>query len=73
MTTVLVRHGLTARFAIASAKSHDVLLVDEALATGDAEFRVQEPRAGSRSCASRQARSSWSRTTWTRSRRPATG
>ncbi len=27
------------RFAIASAKSHDVLLIDEALATGDAEFR----------------------------------
>jgi len=27
------------RFAIASAKTHDVLLVDEALATGDAEFR----------------------------------
>jgi teichoic acid transport system ATP-binding protein len=27
------------RFAIAAAKSHDVLLIDEALATGDAEFR----------------------------------
>lgn len=27
------------RFAIASAKTHDVLLVDEALATGDAAFR----------------------------------
>lgn len=27
------------RFAIAAAKSHDVLLVDEALATGDREFR----------------------------------
>lgn len=27
------------RFAIASAKTHDVLLVDEALATGDASFR----------------------------------
>jgi teichoic acid transport system ATP-binding protein len=27
------------RFAIASAKKHDVLLVDEALATGDARFR----------------------------------
>jgi teichoic acid transport system ATP-binding protein len=27
------------RFAIASAKAHDILLVDEALATGDAEFR----------------------------------
>jgi teichoic acid transport system ATP-binding protein len=29
------------RFAIASAKAHDILLVDEALATGDAEFRVK--------------------------------
>jgi teichoic acid transport system ATP-binding protein len=27
------------RFAIASAKTHDILLIDEALATGDAEFR----------------------------------
>jgi teichoic acid transport system ATP-binding protein len=33
--------GMAARlkFAIASAKSHEILLVDEALATGDAEFR----------------------------------
>src|SRR5260370_2489243 len=31
--------GSGLRFAIASAKSHDVLLIDEALATGDAEFR----------------------------------
>jgi teichoic acid transport system ATP-binding protein len=29
------------RFAIASVKSHEVLLVDEALATGDARFRVR--------------------------------
>jgi teichoic acid transport system ATP-binding protein len=40
------------RFAIAAAKSHDVLLIDEALATGDGKFRgrseerVQELRAG---------------------------
>jgi teichoic acid transport system ATP-binding protein len=27
------------RFAIAAAKKHDVLLIDEALATGDAKFR----------------------------------
>ena len=27
------------RFSIAAAKNHDVLLIDEALATGDAEFR----------------------------------
>ena len=33
--------GMSARlrFAIAAARSHDVLLIDEALATGDAEFR----------------------------------
>jgi hypothetical protein len=33
--------GMSARlrFSIAAAKSHDVLLVDEALSTGDAEFR----------------------------------
>jgi teichoic acid transport system ATP-binding protein len=46
--------GMSARlrFAIAAAKNHDVLLIDEALATGDAQFRhrseqrVQELRAG---------------------------
>lgn len=31
--------GSRLRFAIAAAKTHDVLLIDEALATGDAEFR----------------------------------
>ena len=31
--------GSRLRFAIAAAKSHDVLLIDEALATGDAKFR----------------------------------
>jgi teichoic acid transport system ATP-binding protein len=33
--------GMSARlsFAIAAAKAHDVLLIDEALAVGDAEFR----------------------------------
>jgi teichoic acid transport system ATP-binding protein len=31
--------GARLRFAIASAKSHEVLLIDEALATGDAKFR----------------------------------
>jgi teichoic acid transport system ATP-binding protein len=29
------------RFSIAAAKSHDVLLIDEALSTGDAQFRVR--------------------------------
>jgi len=33
--------GSRLRFAIASARSHDVLLIDEALVTGDAEFRVK--------------------------------
>ncbi|WP_328996552.1 ABC transporter ATP-binding protein [Kribbella sp. NBC_01245] len=33
--------GARLRFAIASAKTHDILLVDEALATGDANFRVK--------------------------------
>ncbi|MFG3494471.1 ABC transporter ATP-binding protein [Streptomyces sp. NPDC047928] len=31
--------GARLRFSIAAAKSHDVLLIDEALATGDADFR----------------------------------
>jgi teichoic acid transport system ATP-binding protein len=33
--------GSRLRFAIAAAKTHEVLLIDEALATGDAEFRVK--------------------------------
>ncbi|HUD77894.1 MAG TPA: ABC transporter ATP-binding protein [Streptosporangiaceae bacterium] len=33
--------GSRLRFAIAASKSHEVLLIDEALATGDAEFRVK--------------------------------
>jgi teichoic acid transport system ATP-binding protein len=31
--------GSRLRFAIAASKTHDVLLIDEALATGDAKFR----------------------------------
>ena len=38
---LLQRHGPRLRFAIASAKSHEVLLIDEALATGDAPFRAK--------------------------------
>jgi teichoic acid transport system ATP-binding protein len=44
--------GARLRFSIAAAKKHDVLLIDEALATGDARFRrrseqrVRELRAG---------------------------
>jgi len=33
--------GSRLRFAIASARQHEVLLIDEALVTGDAEFRVR--------------------------------
>jgi teichoic acid transport system ATP-binding protein len=33
--------GSRLRFAIAASKTHEVLLIDEALATGDAEFRVK--------------------------------
>lgn len=36
--------GARLRFAIAAAKTHDVLLVDEALATGDADFRKKSER-----------------------------
>ncbi|GAA1400064.1 ABC transporter ATP-binding protein [Catellatospora coxensis] len=44
--------GARLRFSIAAAKKHEVLLIDEALATGDAKFRkrsedrVRELRAG---------------------------
>ncbi len=41
MRTYSTGMGSRLRFAIASAKSHDVLLIDEALATGDAEFRIK--------------------------------
>lgn len=36
--------GARLRFAIAAAQSHDVLLIDEALATGDAEFRQKSEK-----------------------------
>jgi teichoic acid transport system ATP-binding protein len=41
MKTYSAGMGSRLRFAIAAAKSHEVLLIDEALATGDAEFRVK--------------------------------
>jgi teichoic acid transport system ATP-binding protein len=44
MRTYSTGMGSRLRFAIASAKSHDILLVDEALATGDAEFRRKSHR-----------------------------
>ena len=58
------------RFSIAAAKNHDVLLIDEALATGDTKFR-SAASSGSASCARRPARSSWSATTTSRSGTPA--
>lgn len=36
--------GARLRFAIAASQTHDVLLIDEALATGDAEFRVKSEK-----------------------------
>ena len=44
MKTYSTGMGSRLRFAIASAKSQDILLVDEALATGDAEFRIKSHR-----------------------------
>jgi teichoic acid transport system ATP-binding protein len=44
MKTYSTGMGSRLRFAIASAKTHDILLIDEALATGDAEFRVKSHR-----------------------------
>jgi teichoic acid transport system ATP-binding protein len=41
MKTYSAGMGARLRFAIAAAKHHEVLLIDEALATGDAEFRVR--------------------------------
>jgi teichoic acid transport system ATP-binding protein len=39
MRTYSAGMGARLRFAIAAAKTHDVLLIDEALATGDRDFR----------------------------------
>jgi teichoic acid transport system ATP-binding protein len=41
MKTYSTGMGSRLRFAIAAAKTQDILLIDEALATGDAEFRVK--------------------------------
>ncbi|ROO91310.1 teichoic acid transport system ATP-binding protein [Actinocorallia herbida] len=44
MNTYSSGMGARLRFAIASARTHDVLLIDEALATGDAKFRRRSKR-----------------------------
>ncbi|MDV6011091.1 ABC transporter ATP-binding protein [Haloechinothrix sp. LS1_15] len=44
MRTYSTGMGARLRFAIAAAKSHDVLIVDEALATGDRDFRKKSER-----------------------------
>ncbi len=44
MSTYSSGMGARLRFAIASAKVHDVLLIDEALATGDREFRKRSQK-----------------------------
>ncbi len=45
MSTYSSGMGARLRFAISSAKTHDVLLIDEALATGDREFRKKSEAA----------------------------
>ncbi|SNR26965.1 teichoic acid transport system ATP-binding protein [Haloechinothrix alba] len=44
MRTYSTGMGARLRFAIAAAKSHDVLIVDEALATGDRDFRQKSEK-----------------------------
>jgi ABC-type polysaccharide/polyol phosphate transport system ATPase subunit len=60
------------RFAIASAKSHEILMIDEALATGDAAFRTKSHNR-IKELRNEGARSSSSPTTSARSSRAATG
>lgn len=44
MSTYSSGMGARLRFAISSAKTHDVLLIDEALATGDRDFRKKSEK-----------------------------
>lgn len=44
MSTYSSGMGARLRFAIAAAREHDILLIDEALATGDAPFRRRSER-----------------------------
>jgi teichoic acid transport system ATP-binding protein len=55
MSTYSSGMGARLRFAIAASVTHEILLIDEALATGDAEFQ----RKSQARIASRPARSSW--------------
>lgn len=44
MTAYSSGMGARLRFAIAASMSHEILMIDEALATGDAEFRIRSER-----------------------------
>ena len=50
------------RFSIAAAKKHDVLLIDEALATGDKRLPQAQRAAGPGAARGAPARCSWSAT-----------
>ena len=60
--------GARLRFSIAAAKNHDVLLIDEALSTGDAQVPARSQERIARTARARRARSSSSATATSRSR-----
>ena len=68
------RHWLVAgRGTTATVPSGSPVLIDAALAVGDAEFSRRSTRSASRSCGRRRARSCSSAISWGRSPRPADG
>ena len=71
MNTYSSGMGARLRFAIAAARAPDILLIDEALATGDAEFRRRSERAHPRAARARPAPCSSSATVSASSARPA--